>query len=106
MSDEINAKLAVKVMADSIRIAHNKDLDDAAEYTLALEELIRWLALPYAGNEPIFAHSNWDGSPIESGARLRKTFRHVVGPGPETLGAWARCTTCGIYSVRSELIEA
>ena len=99
MSDEINAKLALLE-------GFHAQLDEAAEYTLALEELVRWLAIPYNGAEPIFAKGNWDGTVISSGARMEKTWRHVVGPGPSTPGAFARCPECGVYSVHSVLVES
>ena len=82
-------------------------LDEAAAKIIDLEELIRWLALPYNGAEPIFAHSNWDGTPIDSGERLTRTWRRVVGPGTVGLGGtWVRCPHCGVYSVHSEPVNA
>jgi hypothetical protein len=74
-----------------------------AQDFLELEELIRWLALPFAGSEPIFALSNWDGTPIDSGERLRRTWHRVVGNGTlvNESGTWVRCNTCGTYSVHS-----
>jgi hypothetical protein len=81
-------------------------LDEATAKIIELEELVRWLAIPYNGAEPIFAKGNWDGTVIESGARMEKTWRHVVGPGPSTPGAFARCPECGVYSVQSVLVES
>ena len=83
------------------------EMDEAAVKIIELEELIRWLALPYNGAEPIFAHSNWDGTPIDSGARLTRTWRRVVGPGTVGLGGtWVRCPHCGVFSVHSEPVNA
>jgi hypothetical protein len=93
-------------MSTDIHIQCNKQLDQAAEKIIELEELIRWLAIPYNGAEPIFAKGNWDGTVIESGTRMEKTWRHVVGPGPSTPGAFARCPECGVYSVQSVLVES
>jgi hypothetical protein len=84
-----------------------REMDEVAAKIIELEELIRWLALPYNGAEPIFAHSNWDGTPIDSGARLTRTWRRVVGPGTVGLGGtWVRCPHCGVYSVHSEPVNA
>ncbi len=79
------------------------DLPRTAQDFLELEELVRWLALPYNGAEPIFAHANWDGTPIESGERLRRVWRRVVGDTSEIshLGTWVRCPSCGMYQVHS-----
>ncbi len=75
----------------------------SAQDYLELEELIRWLALPFAGAEPIFAFSNWDGTPIDSGERLRRVWHRVIGTGTiaNESGTWVRCNTCGAYSVHS-----
>jgi hypothetical protein len=74
-----------------------------AQDFLELEELIRWLALPYGDNEPIFAYSNWDGTPIDSGARLRAVWHRVVGDTSKLNehGTWVRCPHCGSYQVHS-----
>jgi ribosome-associated protein YbcJ (S4-like RNA binding protein) len=109
LSNEIDTKLrlieATVAFDDEIEQRWSADLDEAAEKIIELEELIRWLAIPYNGAEPIFAKGNWDGTVIESGARMEKTWRRVVGPGPSTPGAFARCPGCGVYSVQSVLVE-
>jgi hypothetical protein len=68
-----------------------------------LTNLIRWLALPYNGREPIFAREDlYSGEPLMSNVSLEHTWRSVFGqldrPAP---GRWVRCKTCSSMYVDS-----
>ena len=65
-----------------------------------LEVLVRWLALPYGENRPLFATADWQGKPLDDGKRLAETYLSVVGEKsePARVGmAWTRCPTCGTF---------
>lgn len=66
-----------------------------------LEDLVRWLALPLEGREPIFSHESLTGDltpvgrEIAFGGSLRALFRQVVGAGTDPApGVWKECPTC------------
>lgn len=70
--------------------------------TLRLEALVRWLALPYGGMEPIFAGADgWgtaDGQPLPGAVELRDTYRQVLGEGEPVEGVErVRCEACGLW---------
>ena len=65
-----------------------------------LEDLVRWLALPYGENRPLFATADWQGKPLDDGKRLEETYLSVVGEKsePARVGmAWTRCEMCGTF---------
>lgn len=64
--------------------------------TPELLELIRWLALPYGGNEPIFAVEDQFGRALPEGLRRQATWRAIFGePDHDPLpGAWRQCQEC------------
>jgi hypothetical protein len=71
-----------------------------------LEDLIRWLALPYQDGEPIFSAAALTdglmpvGREIEMGTSLRELYREVVGTsGDPVQGQWRECPCCGRWSV-------
>jgi hypothetical protein len=80
-------------------------LDFQAERLERLELLVRWLAMPYGENRPIFATELPNGVPLESGAMLEALYTEVVGPKEPTRGAWFRCPTCSMWQIRSDPVE-
>jgi hypothetical protein len=71
-----------------------------------LEDLIRWLALPYQDGEPIFSAAALTsdlmpvGREIEFGDSMRDLYREVVGTsGDPVPGIWRECPCCGRWSV-------
>jgi hypothetical protein len=74
-------------------------LQQAYERQEDLADLVRWLAIPYDGAEPVFAGADGlgtpDGRPYERAARLREVWRSVMGESaPSADGVWWRCPTC------------
>ncbi len=75
---------------------------DAGEFvalnrrTDALERLVRWMALPFGENTPIFNDEQRD---------LEALYREVVwtdGPKlPPMPGKWVKCPTCSMIHLRS-----
>lgn len=57
-------------------------MNEALAQVVLLEELVRWLALPYDGREPTFAGADGlgtpDGRPLPLAAALRALYREVV----------------------------
>lgn len=66
-----------------------------------LQDLIRWLALPYGDNSPIFATSLPDGTPLETGREMQAMYREIVGEKNGTTGTWFQCPECSTWQVRS-----
>lgn len=71
-----------------------------------LQDLIRWLALPYGDNAPIFATSLPDGTPLETGREMEALYREVVGEKTGTAGSWFQCPECGMMQVRSVVLAS
>lgn len=75
-----------------------------------LEELARWLSLPYGDNEPVFSGADGqrtlDGIPAGNAAQLHTLWHQVVGrehtDGPRQDSRWDQCDHCGHWSVRSD----
>lgn len=60
-----------------------------------LIDLVRWLALPYGDNMPVFATELPDGRPLQDGRRLAELYLEVVGDKRNpTPGAWRQCPSC------------
>jgi hypothetical protein len=57
------------------------------DYVSRLERLVRWLALPYGENVPIFPHEDQYGNPLPASVELEETYREVVHV--------ALCELCG-----------
>lgn len=76
-----------------------------SHYVVELEGLVKWLAMPYGENLPIFATSLPDGTVLETGLRQRALYRAVVGRKEWVSGTWVQCSCCGQMYVRSELLE-
>ena len=54
-------------------------LDDGVPYEVDLVELILWLALPWADNDPIFPESDgWTPRALEANIRMKETWQRVV----------------------------
>ena len=71
---------------------------DAQDRVKALEDLVRWLALPYGDNSPQFATATWEGAPLEDGKRLAAVYASVVGETrPPVPTAWTQCPTCSMW---------
>jgi len=70
------------------------------------QDLIRRLALSYAGGEPIFATEMPDGTRLD-GAEMTALYREVMGeptrPSPDS--AWYQCPTCSMWQVRTEKLS-
>ena len=63
-----------------------------------LEDVVKWLALPYGDNSPQFATATWEGAPLEDGRRLAAVYESVVGETrPPVPTAWTQCPTCGMW---------
>ena len=77
---------------------------ELATYTAELEQLVKWLALPYGDNSPIFATALPDGRLLETGVRMRAVYRAVVGDKQWTAGTWVTCDCCGQMYVNTELL--
>lgn len=79
------------------------EIPKAEEYIARLEDLVRWLALPYAGRTPIFARTDpTTGYPMQASIRLAETWSAVVGDTePAAPGVWAQCQGCGSWYVDS-----
>jgi hypothetical protein len=56
--------------------------------------LVRWLALPYGANTPVFAMENPYGQPLPASRRLKATWEAIIGEGNETPGVWRQCAEC------------
>jgi hypothetical protein len=73
------------------------------------QDLIRWLALPYQGGEPIFAHTALSGGlvplvarEIDFGGSLRALYREVTGwAGGSPKGHWQQCPSCLLWHVEN-----
>jgi hypothetical protein len=63
-----------------------------------LVDLVKWLAIPYGDNAPMFATADWSGEPLEDGRRLKAAWVSIMGPGepPDPHRAWTQCPTCGV----------
>ncbi len=88
---------AQRQLAEYDEIDRVAGLDSRIE---ALEDLVRWLALPYGENTPLFATATWDGQPLETGKRMAELYAEVVGgrSEPPRVGvAWTRCPTCDSF---------
>lgn len=64
-----------------------------------LLDLIRWLAIPYGTNEPVFAVEGIDGRPLPEGVRRRDTWRMIFGERRERPGVWRQCGECRGWQV-------
>lgn len=53
-------------------------LGELREYVKRLENLVRWLALPYGDNVPIFPHVDQWGNELAATIELERTYREVV----------------------------
>jgi hypothetical protein len=63
-----------------------------------LEDLVRWLAIPYGDNSPQFAVADWTGAPLDDGKRLSALYQEVVGETrPPVHTAWTQCPTCSMW---------
>jgi hypothetical protein len=84
--------------AEQTSLALAKEISDAQQKRIwDLEDLVRWLSLPYGENRPLFALADWEGKPLDDGKRLEETYLSVVGERsePPRVGvAWTRCPTC------------
>lgn len=49
------------------------------DYIEQLHELIRWAAIAYQGNEPVWLTENMYGHPLPENNRLIETWRGVIG---------------------------
>jgi hypothetical protein len=78
---------------------------EVIRYAVELEELVKWLALPYGENQPIFATSLPDGRILETGVKMMALYRHVVGSKQWVRGTWVQCQHCSQMYVKSELLE-
>ena len=69
-----------------------------------LLDLIRWLALRYGDNEPVFAvETAFSGQPLPEGVRRQATWQAIFGektPPPSGL-AWRQCPECRQWYVHS-----
>ena len=54
-------------------------------YVVDLEDLVRWLAIPYGPNDPIWPREDAYGNALEANARLDATWRRVVRDPDNTL---------------------
>lgn len=63
---------------------------DPVEYTIMLEDLVHWLAIPYGDNDPVFAFTNVvTGEELTHNIALARTWYRVVrgtGLPTESLG--------------------
>jgi hypothetical protein len=81
-------------------VAYDDDSQAVLDEIVGLEDLVRWLALPYGENRPLFALADWEGKPLDDGKRLEATYLSVVGEKsePARVGvAWTRCEMCGTF---------
>lgn len=63
-----------------------------------LENLVRWLALPYAG-KPVFAAENpFTGEPMQASLELEMTWCELFGDMDTPEGRWVQCQTCGHWA--------
>jgi len=76
------------------------DLQDAIR---DLRELVKWLALPFGDNEPIFATKGVSGETLETGVKLRDLYRSIVGEKEPVRGIWFQCPTCNMWQVDSTI---
>jgi hypothetical protein len=70
------------------------------ERVAALVDLVRWLALPYDRNMPLFTVADWNGEPLTDGERLRRLYVEVMGPDLRPVGSfvsWSCCPTCAMW---------
>jgi hypothetical protein len=75
-----------------------------------LEQLVRWLSLPLGDNEPIFAGATGEGTlnglPLGAAPQLHALWHQVTdrdhdAEGESLARTWAKCETCGMWSVTS-----
>lgn len=67
-----------QVLANELK-AYATDLDTDFVSDDALVELILWLALPWADNDPIFPESDgWTPRALEANIRMKETWQRVV----------------------------
>jgi hypothetical protein len=71
-----------------------------------LEALVRWLALPYGDNVPVFATQLPDGRTLATGVMLRDLYTSLMGPSTPTSGTWQQCPTCQRWDIHSALLPA
>lgn len=53
-------------------------IDDVTQYVIDLEDLVRWLAIPYGDNDPVLALSDQFGHAHPDNARLFNTWCYVL----------------------------
>lgn len=84
-----------------------------ADNLAARDELIRWLALPYAG-DPVFSTAEdvlTPGHDPTHKRRLEATWREVVGARqgwggtPGAPGYWWQCNQCGQWSIHNTEVD-
>lgn len=63
--------------------------------------LLKWMALPYGTNEPVFAASLPTGRPLESNIRLQATWRAIFGERKVIPGEWRQCPECRTWYVHA-----
>lgn len=81
---------------------------EGLDYQDRLRLLVKWLAMPYGDNVPIFAKALPDGTPLETGIMLEGLYKDVMGQREwsPTAGYWVQCHECGsMYVLRTDLEE-
>jgi hypothetical protein len=76
-------------LAQGIGAAVAEEQEDLIHYVMDLEELVKWLALPFeyedpisgeaVGNTPIWPRAGVDGEPLPAAIRLTQTWAKVFG---------------------------
>ena len=88
-----------------------------------MEELIRWLSLPFGDNEPVFAgadgRASVNGQPLGHAAQMHTLWHQVMGtqhvepevyitvnadgtPTPVDSRTWVQCPTCNGWHVERQ----
>lgn len=100
------------VLTNQGLIEHHTDhhLSEAAwvKYADRLEEMVKWLAMTYGDNVPVFATALPDGTPLTTGIMLEALYKEVVGhrDWQPSSGYWVQCTECStMYVHHADLSE-
>lgn len=76
---------------------------------VVLEELVRWLSLPYGVNEPVFAGADGqglvNGTPAGQAGQMHTLWHQVTGTdhtdGPRDDTRWEQCPACKQWAINS-----
>ncbi len=89
-------------MSDISETTESQKSKSVSDREHRLERLCRWMALTFAGNEPVFAAVNpLTGEPMHYSMELAMTWAELFGETDPTPGYWFRCDHCGTFQINS-----